>query len=391
MAAGLLLCLAWYYTILAGFYVLYCPLLYIIFLNHNWYRKVADVLFALWELYPVALFQCCYNTQLHHYGDYVNPDEKTIIIMNHRTRVDWNYVWIALYHASHDPARVETCICKETTSNREKNDILDVVAGGRSKIKFVLKDELKVVPGMGWIMQLNFFLYVKRNWQEDQLNLTQFVDYYKRLKYDYRIILFPEGTDLSDENKRRSEKYATVNNLPRYTYVLHPRTTGWAALCSQLRATGLASVYDVAVAYDAPVQTEGDLLRGRIPKHVHFYFKRYPIEQLPREEDDLRKWLNQRWSDKEISLRKFHEEGVFVDPATRKFPIERLPRSMNAALMAFTFWTIVDVIFLYALFNSVLFQFWVLYHSLLFVFVTRYFGGFQNIQYQLLLNRLKFQ
>lgn len=37
-----------------GFYVLYCPVLYIMFLNHNWYRKVVDVLFALWELYPVV-------------------------------------------------------------------------------------------------------------------------------------------------------------------------------------------------------------------------------------------------------------------------------------------------------------------------------------------------
>ncbi|KAL0880247.1 hypothetical protein ABMA27_002704 [Loxostege sticticalis] len=388
MAAGLLLCTAWYYTILAGFYILYCPVLYIMFLNHNWYRKVVDVLFALWELYPVALFQCCCNTQLHHYGDYVNPDEKTIIVMNHRTRVDWNYVWIALYHATQDPSRTEVCICKEIPSAKENNDILDVISGGRSKIKFVLKDELKVVPGMGWIMQLNFFLYVKRNWQEDQLSLTQFVDYYKRLNCDYRIILFPEGTDLSDENKLRSEKYAIANNLPRYLYVLHPRTTGWAVLCSQLRATGLASVYDVAVAYDAPAQTEGDLLRGRLPKHVHFHVKRYPIEQIPRQEEDLRRWLNQRWSEKEVSLRKFHNEGVFIDPDSRKFPIERVPRSMFVAMVAFVFWTIVDVAFTYALFNSVLFQFWVIYHSLLFIFVTRYFGGFQNIQYQLL-NRFK--
>lgn len=62
-------------------------------------------------------------------------------------------------------------------------------------------------------MQLNFFLYVKRNWQEDQLSLAQFVDYYKRLDYHYRVVLFPEGTDLSEENKKRSEKFAIANNL----------------------------------------------------------------------------------------------------------------------------------------------------------------------------------
>lgn len=62
-------------------------------------------------------------------------------------------------------------------------------------------------------MQLNFFLYVKRNWREDQVNLSQFVEYYQKLDYDYRLILFPEGTDLSEENLRRSEKFARANNM----------------------------------------------------------------------------------------------------------------------------------------------------------------------------------
>ncbi|CAG9787710.1 unnamed protein product [Diatraea saccharalis] len=255
-----------------------------------------------------ALFQCCCNTQLHHYGDYVNPDENTIVILNHRTRIDWNYLWIGLYHATQDPD-AEVCSCKENKVLREKRDILDVISRGKSKIKFVLKDELKIVPGLGWIMQLNYFLYLKRNWQEDRLNFTQFADYYEKMGSRYRLILFPEGTDLSEENQRRSEKYAATNNLTAYKFVLHPRTTGWVELCLRLRSAGLASVYDVTVAYDAPAQTEIALMRGRRPKNVYFYFKRYPIEELPQEEHDLRVWLNQRWKEKESSLRHFHAEG----------------------------------------------------------------------------------
>lgn len=94
-----------------------------------------------------ALFQCCFNTHLHHSGDYVNPDESTIIIINHPTRVDWNYVWIALYHATHLP---EKCICKEKLNGKQyrtENSLLDL--GGKSKTKFVLKDEIKNIPGMG--------------------------------------------------------------------------------------------------------------------------------------------------------------------------------------------------------------------------------------------------
>ncbi|XP_063362845.1 lysocardiolipin acyltransferase 1-like [Cydia amplana] len=379
MAPGLLLCAAWYYTILAGFYILYCPVMYLMFFHHKLYRKIVDVLFALWELYPVALFQCCSNAEMHHYGDYVNPDERTIIVMNHRTRVDWNYVWIALYHATQ--SGIECACKKKPNAETTENHVLDV--GGRSKIKFVLKDELKAVPGMGWIMQLNFFLYVKRNWREDQLSLAQFVDYYKRLSCPCRIVLFPEGTDLSEENKRRSERFATTHNLLLYEYVLHPRTTGFAALCSRLRGAGLASVYDATVAYDVPAQTEADLLRGNMPKHIYFHFKRYPIEDLPLEDDMLKSWLHDRWREKESSLRKFHKNGQFVDSATRRPPAERPPRSLHAALLGFTFWLLVDALFAYALLTNVLFRFWVLYHTFLFIFVTWYFGGFQNIQYKL--------
>lgn len=70
-----------------------------------------------------------------------------------------------------------------------------------------------LIVGLGWIMQLNYFLYVKRNWREDQLSMAQFVDYHKRLGCQLRVVLFPEGTDLSEDNKRRSEIFATAHNL----------------------------------------------------------------------------------------------------------------------------------------------------------------------------------
>lgn len=101
---------------------------------------------------PQALFQWCCGSKLHHYGDYVDPNETTIIVLNHRTRVDWNYVWIALYHATQKPYKNIECLCKGKFVDKPpdvKSDILDVMARGKSKIKFVLKDEIKNIPGMG--------------------------------------------------------------------------------------------------------------------------------------------------------------------------------------------------------------------------------------------------
>lgn len=69
--------------------------------------------------------------------------------MNHRTRVDWNYVWIALYHATQDPNAGNHCICRESSNfdSSAQSNWLDI--GGRAKIKFVLKDEIKFGPGLG--------------------------------------------------------------------------------------------------------------------------------------------------------------------------------------------------------------------------------------------------
>ncbi|CAH1636434.1 unnamed protein product [Spodoptera littoralis] len=64
MAVGLLLCIAWYYTILAGFFILYCPVMYLMFFSHKLYRKLVDHYFLygnciLWRCFNVVVILNC--------------------------------------------------------------------------------------------------------------------------------------------------------------------------------------------------------------------------------------------------------------------------------------------------------------------------------------------
>lgn len=111
---------------------------------------------------------------------------------------------------------------------------------------------------------------------------------------------------------------------------------------------------------------------------------RYSIENLPLEEEHLKTWLNERWSEKELKLKKFHIDRNFTDLSSNKLCADREPRALHAAKLGFIFWTMVDILFMYLLVYSAVFQFWVIYHCLLFVSVTWYFGGFHNIQYKLI-------
>ncbi|CAF0790157.1 unnamed protein product [Rotaria sordida] len=136
------------------------------------------------------------------------------------------------------------------------------------------------------------------------------------------LLIFPEGTNLDDNTKRKSNDYAskqTTYNRP-YDYCLHPRTTGFAYLLNTMRADNMIdNVDDVTIAYEGnfPV-TELDLLKGVVPKVVHFHVKRYPINDLPQEDEKIGQWLQDCWNEKENRLKEFYTKNQF-DSSSKRF------------------------------------------------------------------------
>jgi lysocardiolipin and lysophospholipid acyltransferase len=57
-------------------------------------------------------------------GDHISPYESAVLVMNHRTRVDWNFLWAAMYQAC-----MPSIACH--------------------KLKFILKDPIRHIPGPG--------------------------------------------------------------------------------------------------------------------------------------------------------------------------------------------------------------------------------------------------
>ena len=42
-----------------------------------------------------------FGVRIHISGDRMNPFEGSLVIMNHRTRLDWNFLWAGLFHCCH--------------------------------------------------------------------------------------------------------------------------------------------------------------------------------------------------------------------------------------------------------------------------------------------------
>lgn len=107
-------------------------------------------------------------------------------------------------------------------------------------------------------------VFVHRNWHKDQQLLTDTLQHFRHIQYPPHLLIFPEGTDLSEYNHHRDQSYAEKNGLCRYEYVMHPHTTGFIHCAQLLGWSGKIRVCDVTVGYiGAMPQNESRLLAGK--------------------------------------------------------------------------------------------------------------------------------
>lgn len=310
------------------------------------------MLFTFWQMYPTVLLEMLCKTEVQVSGDPIYAGETSVLVMNHRTRTDWNFLWPAVYHC--------------------------IVGNGRFKhpLKFVLKDVIRHIPGPGWVMQLACFLYIKRSWDTDKKKLENLVDYFSQLKYKFSLILFPEGTDFTPKTKEISHRFAEKNCLQKYEHVLHPRTTGFTCLARRLiKNNNLNALYDVTLVYcDTVPQNEKYLLNGNFPKIVKMHFARYPTSILPKTEEGLKQFLERRWLEKENIIKEFYATGKFLHGKILK---RNQPLEMYVTLI---FWTFLPYFIWYVFIYVEFFRNIVIAHTIFLLVINYISDGFQDFE-----------
>ncbi|XP_072152732.1 lysocardiolipin acyltransferase 1 [Bemisia tabaci] len=349
---GFLFMSLWLGSIHSGFLLICCPIVPILLLSPKLYQRLIDIIISAWEMYPTALMQLLNGTKIVLSGDYIRPHEKSLLIMNHRTRCDWNFFWAGIYYASQPPSH---------------------------SLKVILKAPIRNVPGPGWTMQMAGYLFIHRDWAKDQKVLAEHLDYYRSIGNTFQLLLFPEGTDLTPKTIERSNKFADDHNLPHLTKVLHPKTTGFTFLVNKMRQNKqLHALYDITVAYPHTYpQNELDLFRGKFPEEVHFHIQRYSEQDLPQEESQQVEWLKKSWMQKEESLNQFYSTKQFKDCGSVSNRVQTLH---NALYLAFYFWTSIQVVVLYLTIYSSFFRWYTVFCILSFSVISVYTEGFQQLQ-----------
>ncbi|MCO5597627.1 hypothetical protein L7F22_051708 [Adiantum nelumboides] len=253
------------------------------FFNIHWSRQLNAFIFGRWLSMWPFFFEKVNKTQVIFSGHNVPEAERTIVICNHRTEVDWMYIWnLAL---------------------RKKRV---------GSVKYVVKSSVKNVPIFGWAFHVLEFLLVNRSWQVDELVFESMLSTFKGFQDPLWLVIFPEGTDYTEAKCEKSQKFAKDNGLPKLDHVLLPRTKGVYASLAQLHDS-VDAVYDLTIGYKnkCPLFIENAL--GTEPKEVHIHVKRIPISDITITEAGVSEWLVKEFETKDALLSHFYSKGRFPE------------------------------------------------------------------------------
>lgn len=271
-----------YLTSLFGCLYLLFLFLPFVFINRKFFHSYINWIIQVWFGFAVFLLEKVANIRIVLHRSKRDLDRKftesAIIVMNHRTRLDWMFYFCVIY-------RTKTM----------------------SFIKIILKQGLEKIPGAGWAMQGALFIFIKRKWEEDRGHLTFFINYFKQVETKVHLLIFPEGTNLCSWSLANSDKFAKENSLPIYRQVLHPRTTGFCHVFNEMNENKMLDcVHDVTVAYrGAFPDNEMRFLMGKLPEEIHFYIDKFSVAEVISGGKEA--WLTNRWRLKEDFLTNFYK------------------------------------------------------------------------------------
>ncbi|OVA04561.1 Phospholipid/glycerol acyltransferase [Macleaya cordata] len=249
-------------------------------------RKATSFFFGSWLALWPFLFEKINKTKVVFSGEAVPARERVLLIANHRTEVDWMYLWD-----------------------------LALRKGRLGYIKYVLKSSLMKLPVFGWAFHILDFISVERKWEVDKSTMCRMLSTFTDPQDPMWLAVFPEGTDFTEQKCMRSQKYAAENGLPILKNVLLPKTRGFHACFEALRSS-LDAVYDVTICYKHRCPSLMDNVFGVDPSEVHIHVRRIPLNEIPTSEDETAAWLMKTFQLKDHLLSDFRAEGHFPRQGT---------------------------------------------------------------------------
>ncbi|KAH9909321.1 1-acyl-sn-glycerol-3-phosphate acyltransferase [Xylariomycetidae sp. FL2044] len=243
------------------------------------YHLSSVIAFSVWR-WVQSIFERLNGAKITFSGDKLPKKESAIVISNHVTWADFYMIQaLAL-----------------------RSDML-------GQCRWFSKIQLRMVPFLGWGLWAMGMPMVSRRWMRDQRELQRVFNGVVDRRWPIWLISFSEATRYTPQKYEESKVWCKQNDRPQPLHLLYPRTRGFVTTVQHLRkAPHIKAVYDLTIAYqhkrcfhEAPSMWDTLKLPRLSSMHgykFHVHARRFPLEELPHTDEELAKWLEQRWVEK---------------------------------------------------------------------------------------------
>lgn len=265
------------------------------------HRKVCMFFSRCFFLCSTFLLERWATITFRSYGDPIDPKKSCLILVNHRSDLDW---LLGLAYIAH----------------------FGVPYPGNAKS--VVKASIRKVPLFGSILSYAEFLFLARDWATDReqfLKALMSLRSYGKSGAPLWFVLYPEGTRFTEEKREYSRAFAERSNLRPHELVLFPRFKAFTAIVSTLRDE-FDGIIDATFMFEGEQPTVKAAFAGTASTVVHTHTRYYPMKDIPECEEQLEKWLLERWYEKDKRLARFMKDiRTLGPPSSDHFPSSKVP------------------------------------------------------------------
>ncbi|KAF9114304.1 hypothetical protein BGX27_011205 [Mortierella sp. AM989] len=186
-----------------------------------------------------------------------------------------------------------------------------------------MPDRLVLISNHQGMRFFDFILLKRNDFEHDKRAIQQNLE---RARKDEPLwlVVFPEGTVVSQGTRKRSQAFSEKAGLADHRHVLLPRTSGLFICINKLRGS-VEYVYDATVGYSGIHYGEipqelyplpGLYIDQAQPKEINMHLRRFAIKDIPETEPEFVEWLRARWTEKDELMEEFYKTGKFPSKLT---------------------------------------------------------------------------
>jgi 1-acyl-sn-glycerol-3-phosphate acyltransferase len=107
--------------------------------------------------------------------------------------------------------------------------------GLHGNVKILVKEQLKSVPLLGWVLQLAEYPCIAESWSKCRTDLLSLLRSFTADAFPVLLFQFPEGDRIDSNIRQQSMSFAQKERRPQLLHVVLPRTTGFNTCIEALR------------------------------------------------------------------------------------------------------------------------------------------------------------